>query len=116
MRKTYKSLAFIGIIFIVTIALMANDSAVLIKTHDVTVSEIHYGTENINSGYRSQTHKVRYVEIKSWHGNTYKIYAKKNKPIYVNSSIKIYEYKTNHSDLTFFTFTKKANKQVKLVR
>ena len=107
MKKTYKSLAFIGIIFIAIIALIDNDAAELIKTHDVTVVHFKYGKDSLYSGYGLEIPEVEYVEVKSAHGKEYKIYTKKNISIPPDKNIKIYEYKRNNSDMRFFSLHKK---------
>jgi len=108
MKKTYKSLAFIGIVFIVIIALLKNDNATLIKTHNVTVINFSYGTEPIIGRNHGQGPDAEYVKIKSAHGKEYKIYTKKNVSIPPNKSIKIYEYKRHGSGVHYFSFNKKS--------
>lgn len=108
MKKTYKSLAFIGIIFIVIIALIENDTETLIKAHNVTVINFSYGTEPIIGRNHGQGPDAEYVKIKSAHGKEYKIYTKKNVSIPSDKNIIIYEYKRHGSEVHFFSFNKRS--------
>lgn len=98
-----------GVFFTLIIIFLKYDSAELIKTHNIYVSKIHYGTERI-PGRHSGSRKVSYVEIKSSHDKTYKIYTNKAVPKSDGSTIIIYEYKRHFSGAKYYSFDKKTNK------
>lgn len=102
-----KHLIFIGIFFIAIVILINNNDAELVKTHEITVVKFNYGKDYLYSGKGHGVHEAEYVNLKSYRGDEYKIYTKKNISIPADKRLTIYEYRRNHNDMHFFTLHKK---------